>query len=66
MSLERIGVVTVVVDLSLAYNTVWHHGLVLTLFSGAPDKKLVKFIVQMISSRTVIVRHADSSSHPRR
>ena len=42
----------VFIDLSAAYDTVWHRGLTLKLNNVIPDKSLVNFIMTMIASRS--------------
>ena len=44
---------TVFIDLSAAYDTVWHRGLKLN--NVIPDKSLVNFIMTMIASRSFIM-----------
>lgn len=42
----------VFVDLSDAYDTVWHRGLNLKLLTFIPDRNIVKLIMEIISNRT--------------
>ena len=50
---EKCGVV--LIYLSAAYDTVWHRGLNLQLLQVIPDKSLVNFIMNMISSRSFVL-----------
>ena len=45
----------VCIDLSAAYDTVWHRGLKLKLNNVIPDKSLVNFIMTLIASRSFII-----------
>ena len=45
----------VFIDLSAAYDTVWHRGLKLKLNNVIPDKSLVNFIMTLIASRSFIM-----------
>jgi len=47
------------VDLTVAYDTVWHQGLTLKLFQTIPDRHLVRFIVNIISNRSFILKTSD-------
>ena len=42
----------VFVDLSAAYDTVWHHGLTCKLVQLLPDRHTVHMIMEMVSSRS--------------
>ena len=46
-------------DLTVAYNTVWHQGLTLKLFQTIPDRHLVRFIVNIISNRSFILKTSE-------
>ncbi len=46
---------TVFIDLTAAYDTVWHRGLYLKLLKTLPDVKLVKFIMQLIQDRSFVL-----------
>ena len=46
-------------DLNAAYDTVWHQGLALKLLQTIPDRHLVRFIVDIISSRSFILKTSD-------
>ena len=41
---------TVLVDLTAAYDTVWHQGFTLKLLQMQPDRPMVHFIVKLISN----------------
>ena len=40
------------VDLTAAYDTVWHQGLTLKLLRTIPDRYLVRFIMNILSNRS--------------
>ncbi|KAJ3582285.1 hypothetical protein NHX12_015656, partial [Muraenolepis orangiensis] len=42
-----------------AYDTVWHRGLHLKLLRTIPDRHMVKFIMEMLSNRSFILRTSD-------
>ena len=46
-------------DLTAAYDTVWHQGLALKLLQTIPDRHLVRFIVNIISNRSFILKTSD-------
>ena len=46
---------TVFVDLTAAYDTVWHRGLYLKVLQTIPDVKLVKFIMLLVQDRSFIL-----------
>ena len=48
---NRMKAGTVLVDLSAAYDTVWHRGLTLKLLRTIPSKEMVRVIMGMISQR---------------
>ncbi|KAJ3605934.1 hypothetical protein NHX12_027977 [Muraenolepis orangiensis] len=54
---EKVGVV--LLDLTAAYDTVWHRGLHLKLLRTIPDWHMVKFIMEMLSNRSFILRTSD-------
>ena len=57
----------ILVDLTAAYDTVWHQGLILKLLRSIPDRQLVRFIFNIIANRTFILKTSDGqSSRPRR
>ena len=60
---EKCGVV--LIDLSAAYDTVWHRGLNLKLLKVIPDKSLVNFIMNMISSRSFVLYLGEEKSKRR-
>jgi len=47
------------VDLTAAYDTVWHQGLRLKLLRRIPDKYLVAFIMETLSNRRFVRRASD-------
>jgi len=47
------------VDLTVAYDTVWHQGLRLKLPRTIPDKHLVAFIMETLSNRRLVLRSSD-------
>ena len=49
----------VLVDLTAAYDTVWHHGLILKLLQTIPDRHLVRFLSTIISNRSFILKTSD-------
>jgi len=49
----------VLVDLTAAYDTVWHQGLALKLLQTIPDRHLVRFIVDITLNRSFIFRTSD-------
>ncbi len=55
----------VFVDLSSAYDTVWHRGLMLKLLKVIPDKAMVRMIMEMITERSIIVNHKNVNSRRR-
>ena len=50
---EKFG--TVLIDLTAAYDTVWHRGLYLKLLKLIHDVKLVKFIMLLLQNRSFVV-----------
>ena len=54
---EKAGVVFL--DLSAAYDTVWHRGLHLKLLRTIPDRHMVRFIMEMLSNRSFVVHTSD-------
>ena len=54
---EKAGVV--LLDLTAAYDTVWHRGLHLKLLRTIPDRHMVKFIMEMLSNRSFTLRTSD-------
>ena len=46
---------TVLIDLTAAYDTVWHRGLYMKLLKLIPDVKLVKFIMLLLQNRAFVV-----------
>lgn len=49
----------VLVDLTAAYDTVWHRGLTLKLLRMLPDRHMVHFIVELISNRSFVLKTSD-------
>ena len=49
----------VLVDLTAAYDTVWHRGLTLNLLRMLPDRHIVHFIVELISNRSFVLKTSD-------
>jgi len=47
------------VDLTAAFDTVWHQGLALKLLQTISDRHLVRFIVDFVSNRSFILRTSD-------
>ena len=54
---EKAGVV--LLNLTAAYDTVWHRGLHLKLLRTIPDRHMVKFIMEMLSNCSFILRTSD-------
>ena len=54
---EKAGVV--LLDLTAAYDTIWHRGLHLKLLRTIPDRHMVKFIMEMLSNRSFILQTSD-------
>ena len=54
---EKYGLV--LIDLTAAYDTVWHKGLYLKLLKLIPDLKLVRFIMLLIQDRSFFVTTSD-------
>ena len=50
----------VFVDLTAAYNTVWHRGLTCKLLRLLPDKHMVKIIMKLVRNRSFILTTGDS------
>ena len=46
-------------DLTAAFDTVWHQGLALKLLQTISDRHLVRFIVDFVSNRSFILRTSD-------
>ena len=49
----------VLLDLTAAYDTVWHRGLHLKLLRTIPDRHMVNFIMEMLSNRSFILQTSD-------
>ena len=54
---EKAGVVFL--DLTAAYDTVWHRGLHLKLLRIIPDRHMLGFIMDMLSNRSFVVHTSD-------
>ena len=52
----------VLVDLTAAYDTVWHHGLTLKLLRIVPDRHLVRFLATIIANRSFITKTSDGQT----
>ncbi|KAJ3612194.1 hypothetical protein NHX12_020470 [Muraenolepis orangiensis] len=57
---EKAGVVYL--DLTAAYDTVWHRGLHLKLLRTIPDRHMVKFIMETLSNRSFILQTSSGSA----
>ena len=56
----------VFVDLTAAYDTIWHRGLELKLLINIPNKHLVNMMMEMIRNRSFTLTLGTSKSRPRR
>lgn len=54
---QKAGVV--LLDLTAAYDTVWHRGLHLKLLKIIPDRHMVKFIIEMVTNRSFTLKTSD-------
>ena len=54
------------VDLTAAYDTIWHRGLALKLHQCIPSKHLIKMILELICNRSFTLRLGDKKSRLRR
>ena len=62
---HKVGVV--LVDVTAAYDTVWHQGLTLKPLRSVPDRHLVRFLCTILSNRSFILKTSDGqASRPRR
>ena len=61
---EKFGLV--LVDLTAAYDTVWHKGLYLKLLKIIPDVKLVRFIMLLVQDRTFILETSNGDRSRKR
>ena len=58
---------TVFVDLTAAYDTLWHRGLVCKLLRLIPDRHLVRMIMELVQNRSFTLTTGDGKkSRPRR
>ena len=55
---KKAGVVFI--DLTAAYDTVWHRGLICKLLRLLPDKNMVKMIMELVRNRSFILTTGDS------
>ena len=54
------------VDLTAAYDTVWHQGLTLKLLKTIPDRHMVRFLCNILANRRFVLKTSDGqSSRPR-
>ena len=51
---------TVFIDLTAAYDTVWHRGLTCKLLRLLPDKHMVKMIMELVRNRSFTLTTGDS------
>ena len=63
---EKKKVGAVFVDLSWAYDTVWHRGLTLKLLKIIPNKNIVKMIEEMIRQKFFVLHLSNAKSRKRR
>ncbi len=57
----------ILVDLTAAYDTVWHQGLTLKLLRMIPDRHMVRFICNILANRSFVLKtSSDQTSRPRR
>ena len=61
---EKAGVV--LLELTAAYDTVWHRGLHMKLLRIIPDRHMVGFIMEMLSNRSFVVYTSDGQHSRRR
>ena len=54
---EKAGVV--LLDLSAAYDTVWHHGLHLKLLQTIPDRHMANLIMEMMKNQSFTLNTSD-------
>ena len=54
---EKAG--AVIVDLTAAYDTVWHRGLTAKLLRLLPDRNMVRCILNLISNRSFVLKTSD-------
>ena len=52
----------VFVDLTAAYDTVWHRGLIYKLLRRLPDKHMVRMIMELVRNRSFTLTTGDSKS----
>ena len=61
---QKTGIV--LVDLTAAYDTVWHRGLALKLHKHLPNRHLVNMILELINNRSFTLHLGDQKSRNRR
>ena len=61
---QKTGVV--LVDLTAAYDTVWHQALALKLLTTIPDRHLVRFIINILSNRSFKLKTSSGQTSPLR
>ena len=54
---QKVGVV--LVDLTAAYNTVWLRGPHLKLMRMLPDRRIVSFVMELLTNRSFTLRTSD-------
>lgn len=52
----------VLLDLTAAYDTVWHRGLHLKLLRVIPDRHMVRFIMERLPNRSFVLQTSDSQT----
>ena len=63
---ERKKAGLVLVDLTAAYDTVWHSGLTLKMLHVIPDRHMVRFLCELLSNRRFTLQTSDGRlSRPR-
>ena len=61
---EKAGLL--LIDLTAAYDTVWHRGLTLKLLQCIPSKGMVRLIMNMLTNRSFILHLGSENSKQRR
>ena len=51
---------SIFVDLTAAYDTVWHRGLICKLLRLLPDKHMVRMIMELVWNRSLTLTTGDS------
>ena len=52
----------ILVDLTAAYDTEWHRGLVPKLLQKIPAKQMVRFLTNILANRSFVLRTSDGQS----